>query len=435
MNLLHRYLSIFFLLFILSSQLEAVGVTSTIESLIEAKQYQKAGRLMREKFGKSLKIEDIQALARKMKFQPLAQTASATEWFLSQKAKLGLDANAFLETAFYIETEMKSQVLVNGYYLDKQSTGLDYTIEHDPESAQSFIVLEGKEAFLGLGGKKKVYKSILVSGNKSKVQARGDQIKPMDLELKMTKLLQGAKGIYATGAMTTHKQDDEVHYTLYSDLYQPGSLTRYVFKNYTFSLYEKAKIMHGILTGLESVHSRKLVHRDLHAQNYFLNIIDKGSGKREIEAVIADMGRTIPVEEAIGVVVQGSVKCIAPEGFIVEKMKHEDYYKTDIFASGCVFYRIFHGKMPSWIAKEYFKDLKVSKQEKSEYVKTELNKATETRRATLLSKMAKGKLSSKGELELIILQMVHVDPAKRGTAKELKEKVEKILKKLGRNSG
>lgn len=349
----------------------------------------------------------------------------------AQTGSLGLDRHEFLQVAHYISTEMEKHIRAHEYFLTKEMTGLNCMLEYDPVTCHTFILLDGrKEAFLGRGGKKTVYKAILYDPLHPQELARGEQRHPMDQEMKMCQQLQGAPGIYATRAITSHTQGKTTYSTLYSDVYYPGSLTRKIFQKYRFSLEEKMKIIHDLLTGLYSLHERHLVHRDLHQQNYFLNIQMDPDGNRQVSAVIADLGRTIPIDQAKGVVAQGSRLSIAPEGFFVEKLEGTDYFATDIYAMGCVFYMLFHERSPEWIDASLLRNKALSRKVKSRTVAKKLKSHTAKVRHYLQSKKAQNRLFPEEDLELLILQMVHLDPKKRGTAKELLQEAYRISQRF-----
>src|SRR5207248_1858662 len=130
-----------------------------------------------------------------------------------------------------------------------------------PITDKTFIHLDRYEkAWVGRGSKKWVLKSILFDVKNPKIVARAEQIEPMTHELEICKRMRGARGVIKMHAWTTHKTKKNTFTTLYLDLYKPGSI-RYLLqhkKKSPFTPREISKIMHQLLTGLHSFHSKNL---------------------------------------------------------------------------------------------------------------------------------------------------------------------------------
>jgi hypothetical protein len=409
-----------------------------IKSEMLAKDYELVGKLLGDNLGKDhgrkLRLSELSVLAEELKFQPLTDAVQATRNFFVHKRNIGINPGEFLKTAFFINIELPNYIKNRKYYLKSRDTGLRNTIEHDRKTGNTYIVLDGDASYVGSGKKKTVYMAILFDQKESKIFARAEQSIPMDMELKMCKLLRNAPGILNTYAFTHHKEKGQKFSTIYSELFSPGSLRDDVFEPNKFSDYEIAKIFHGILKGLESLHTRNLVHRDLHSKNYLINIPKGKIGRRNIQAVIADLGRTIHIKEANGIPVQGATKYCPPEGLFRKKMKGKDYFASDIYAVGCVFYRLLHNKIPTWQDRSYLKDTKLSKRKNQRILIKKLKKENDERRTSLASKKAKGILPAEEDLELLILNMVNANPAMRTSAAKLRAEVERILMQMDQKS-
>jgi hypothetical protein len=375
---------------------------------------------------KGLGLDAMEKLAREYQCEPLIRAIQATRALHTTYKHPGIKKRRFLQAALYIETHLSEIQTAEKHYLTKKKTGIKHAIEYDPSTKHTFIVLNAKKAYLGSGAKKKVYKSIHYMQN-PKVVARSEQSVPIENELNAHKALQGAPGIMTTHAFTTRKHKKKHYTAIYSDLYD-GTLNS-VFKKNNLSIREKLLLMNDILTGLESMHSRNYVHRDLHLHNYLLRIQKDQNGKKTRHAVIADFGRTVEIAHAKNMTPQGSRRLCAPEGFNKKKLEGSDYFATDIYALGCIFHRLYHNKLSKW-QKDFIKSHKLSNKKKKAKVLAKLKKATQSRRRYLSrKKKKKGSLSVKQDTELLILRMLRKKPAQRGTATQWRQETQRLLER------
>ena len=231
-------------------------------------------------------------------------------------------------------------------------------------------------------------------------------------------------------AYTERVEKGVTSYTIFCKLYEPGAIVGVLRDpSYTFSLREKLMIALDILKGLESMQKKKIVHRDLHANNYFIHISeDKKTRKRHVEVVIADLGRA----DIYSKTTYGSGQCdsayVAPEAFSA-RMRGKAYLRTDVFAVGCLLFRLLHEEVPAWQNSNYPRHIKAAQRAKR--VTASIERETKARRKTLSKKSAKGmRLSSQEVFEQVILWMVHPDPAKRLAPSVARKKLERALKSL-----
>lgn len=397
-----------------------------INHLIQEKQYVFLGNVVRDA---NLSLDEWQKIAAEMHFRPLEESVKIARKIYAKDEHLGLKTHEFLQIALFIITE-SHRFLPKHTYLTPELTGLQDTIEHDPATGNTYIVLDRHpEAFLGQGNKKTVYKAILFDVNNPEIVARAEQKVAPPIEIEMYKRLQGAPGIISTRGILSRQENGETYTTFYFNLYDRGSLNAIVVNKEPLSLSEKATIAHSILLGLDSLHSRHLVHRDLHMSNFLIKIHKGKNKQRTIETVIADLGMTIDLQNAVGVQAQGSSLLCPPEGFFKDNMKGKDYFASDIYAVGCILHRIFHTKTPLW-QRGYLRDSdKFSKKTMRQMLIKKLRDETHARYKALLSKEAKKKISVKQELELLILKMVQKEPEKRGSARQLLNEAARIKAK------
>lgn len=343
---------------------------------------------------------------------------------LQQKYKHpGIKKKKFLQAAYYIERHHSHiKHYSKNHYLTKKQTGLKNVIEHDPSTGHTFIVMDTKKAFIGKGAKKKVYKAIHYMQS-PKVLARCEQRK-METEHKAHRDLQGSPGIMNAHALTKHKLKKKKYHTIYSDVYE-GTLKDLYKKKITFR--NKLIIMSDLLQGLHSLHSRNYVHRDLHTYNYLYHTEHQLNGQKIYRAVITDLGRTIKIHKAKKMRAQMTRRFCPPEGFKYTKMKGSDYFASDIYALGCIFHRLHHDKFPRW-QKEYRGAAANSDGKKKTILTQNLNRYTTKRRNQLIHRKHKnGNLSIEQDTELFILNMLNIDPAKRGNTAHLRNEVHHLL--------
>jgi serine/threonine protein kinase len=363
----------------------------------------------------------------------------ATIAFRASKNHLKISTGDFLQTALFIESKRAKYINEKKYHLSRKETGLKFPLTIDRETGTYFIDLEGdRRTFIGQGKKKVVTKAILYDSILPKVVARGEQlldknseagfIYELKREMRMTQILRGTSGVFSVLGVDQHRRDDKEVVNIYSKLYHPGQLQAALLdKKVQLSMYEKMRAALDILQGLESLHTRGIVHRDLGARNYLINIPSGPPGHRNVEVVIADLGRAEFITEVGFTKVQGNTTYAAPEALFHDQMKCEKYFATDVFAVGCTLYFLFHEKQAPWQEFRYLKDLKRSVQDRHRELVSRINQSTEQRRLELTAKRGAGIISRRENFELVILRMLHVDPHKRGTAMELRQQLESVV--------
>lgn len=404
------------------------GIKNQVVKDIKNERYDHLGRLLQRNVGKNISLTELKSLAKKNKSKPLLDAIDATRKIAQYHTSLKLKRPDLLQTSLFIETTLPEYTKKQKYYVSKHRTGLAHTVEYDPKHKTRFIVLDGKNHYIGKGKKKTVHKAIHYNHEHPKVIARAvDQVKH-SREHSLTKKLHGAPGIYTTLGFGKNIKGKKPYSTIYSKLYRPGSLQDALDKKYTLSTYEKMKVACDILEGLNSLHMRGIVHRDLGARNHFIDIPKGKPGRRKVTASIADLGRATYAVRAADTKVQGNTTYTAPEGLYRKKLKGKDYYKTDIFAVGCVLYRVFYNKKAPWQEKSYVKDSKKSLHRRYKSMKHAIKRSTKARRQYLESKSSK--LTAKEQFELLVLSMVHTDPQKRSTAQQLSKKMNKIFQQV-----
>lgn len=144
-------------------------------------------------------------------------------------------------------------------------------------------------------------------------------------------------------------------------------------------------------------------------------------------ACIADLGRAEYAKRLKGSLVQATKSYTALEGVHRSSLKTKDYFKTDVFAVGCVFYELFYNKKAPWQDTHYIDGSKHTVYKRHTELKHRIKHATKYRRKDLLEKR-RSQLSPKKKFECLILRMLHTTAEKRGTASELRHRMQKIFK-------
>ncbi|MCE5294169.1 MAG: serine/threonine-protein kinase [Chlamydiales bacterium] len=339
-------------------------------------------------------------------------------------SNLGISASQYAALTKFINTKTNGKIA----RYNKHTYGLSHTIEYDAETDKYFIVLEGAGVYLDRGMKKVVSKALCVDGYNTSIVARAEQTQEMNRELAITKEFQGRPGLFKTLGICHHQNFDTQYHTIYSKLYQPGSLQKIFQKNYKLTFYETVRIARNIAKGLKTLHAKGVVHRDLGIKNYLINIPKGKPGRRKIVACIADFGRAELAKNIIpDARVQGNTTYMAPEGHFYQNLTKDSYAPLDIFALGCVFYRLYYGKKAPWQDTNYVKkDPRPIKARVREH-KARIKAVTETRRKVLGQMKQR---TPKQEFEYIILKMLHTAAKKRLTAAKLYKKIDDVYRQL-----
>ena len=406
-------------------------VHEKIKNAIEWHNYQYLGRLLKENVGRTIALNDVRQIARELQCQKLFHAVEATAVFYKQQSRvLGLPRSDFLQIALFIETNLQEFIQKKQHYIPKEETSLATSLEYDPKTRKIFIILpDNKQTHLGQGKNKVVMKAILYQERNSEVVARALQTKVREIELKTTNDLKGAKGVMEIVACTEYNSNGTTYRTIYSKLYNPGALQRAFSKRMRFSVYEKMKIALNILNGLEELHKRNIAHRDLSAVNCLIDIPKGSIGRRNVIAVIADFGRSNSILKTYDKRLnpQGHSAYMPPEAIFKGKVQGEQVCRTDIYAAGCIFYQLFHGKLAPWQNSKYVQQISIAEFDRHKALVSKINHYTAARRSKLEHKRNLGIISPCAAFELLILRMCQPDAEKRGTASELHQMMQKIF--------
>lgn len=426
--------------FVILSFLSVICFCSPIESAdsihkvvhyIKTQQYNRLGKVLRKSFEHDVQLSDLRFFANREQSQPLKNALIAFRSMQPLAHELGIRNGDLLEISLFIEASLQTYINKKEYYLSEKITGLRHVIEYDPVTGYRFIHPREKQgSHVGRGSKKVVTKSILYDVSHPEIVARCDQSISIAHEKKITEVLQGLPGIVIVYAFTSRIEKNTHYHTMFAKLYQPGSFST-VLKNpkkFKLSLREKMSVALNLIKGLEGMQENNIVHRDMGSGNYLIDISKKRKNRaRKITAVIADFGRGAYVWNSHGGRPQGHSAFTAPEGIFRKKLSEKDYFKTDIYALGLSLYYFLHEKKPLWLNPDYIKG-ELPLDVRYHNLVHMIHQATDKRRHELHEKIQHHRsMTDKEAFEELILQMISIDPDKRGTSTELREKMQSIV--------
>ncbi|PKY18543.1 kinase-like protein, partial [Rhizophagus irregularis] len=118
-----------------------------------------------------------------------------------------------------------------------------------------------------------------------------------------------------------------------------GNLRDYLKKKFTYLRWnDKIQMALDITGGLKFIHSKEIIHRDLHSKNILVNngkllIADFGLSKKLAEITTNSVGNR-----------QGMIEYIEPQCFKNRKYKKDK--KSDIYSLGVLLWEISSGRIP-----------------------------------------------------------------------------------------
>lgn len=361
-----------------------------------------------------------------------ALEAATSIWKISQD--LGLKKKDLFSLCMFIESKLPSKIKEGKVYLKKEKTGLKRTIEHDPKTKRTFIHLKthGIKG-LGEGWHKKVTKSIMYDLKAPEIVANCVCDYTGWDEINVLKKVAGKMGIMQTYALTEHtkgKKKEKVA-SIICKLYNAHSVRHYQFNLTPMSQLEKLTIARDFVAGIESLHDKDLIHRDLHGANILVDKrLDPLTGKEVYSAAVIDFGQVQPAKEAYKKApnIEVPPKVNPPEALKSDPSK-VDAKLVEVFAVGVNLYHLYFGVKPEWTEmKEFnnYRDLK--SKEKHEFhmeLEEKINKYRHKRKAEL-----EGKTDAWSEFGMLIIKMCSVIPEKRGSANYARRKIEELIAKI-----
>ncbi len=343
---------------------------------------------------------------------------------------VGLTKDQLFKMAKYIEVKLPQKVKHGKAYLKKEKTGLARTIEFKSNRAFIHLKTHGVQA-LGAGVHKRVTISIMYAAHKPEIVANGVGDATVMKEGKVLKKLRGSEGIAKTYAVSSHKSDHKKVYSIISKLYNARTVRHYEYNRSSMNHDEEVYIARDLMKGLESMHAKRMAHRDLHSGNFMVNRQeDPDTKKVKITAALIDFGQVVSFDKAKKLVprIEVSRHLITPESLI--KGKHRvDVRKVEAFAVGCSLYHLFFGSGPEWC--EMMREQQVKKMSKrkrkelSNRLITEIYQTIDKRRKELAASNLERK-----DLAEVIFKLLDPSAKERSAPHKARKQLDQIIKKM-----
>src|SRR6185295_13860679 len=175
-----------------------------VRTFIENQDYDQLGHVLRASIG-TIDLQLFERVALQENCTPLYRAIQATQAIDQMNAELGINSAEIAEMCLFIETKLQDYIDREQYYIATKESALPRAIEYDPETKMTFIHLgvNGIDR-VGKGSRKLVTKSIQYNTQKPEILACCTQTKNPIREMKITRLMQGSKGIVDAKAFTTH---------------------------------------------------------------------------------------------------------------------------------------------------------------------------------------------------------------------------------------
>jgi serine/threonine protein kinase len=340
----------------------------------------------------------------------------------------GLKEHELYAITHFIEHGLKKQIEKGNFYLNKEKTKLARTIEYDPETKRVFIHLKTHHVdAIGKGFHKKVTRSILYDIDSPELVANSTMSEVNTKEIKYLKKTMGAKGLAETYAITTHskKGSNKTVRSIIQKLYSGGTLYHFQHNAHELTEREKLVVCRDLLQGLESLHDKDIVHRDLHGNNVLLH-----RNQNSISAVIIDLGQAKNAEKAKKETPLIQIpKRFNPAESFWRKDDKIDAKAIDLYGLGMNLYHLYYGVAPEWAPHDAFKKIQHLSDDKKIKFRKELIEKTEK----VLNKRRKELENNNSEYALlgkIVIQMCDPHKKGRGTAREHRLALDALIKTM-----
>lgn len=400
---------------------------------IETANYRALGYLIKNALTDGVEFLKLQKYAGELECEPMQKALEAASHLYDLYSETDLDLPDCIQLALYIETDFHREIKEFGNYRNRKSTGLSKTVEYDPETNQIFIHLNLGDSLNRSG--KKVGKAICYDPQSPEVVTHYVTHEPIASEIAAIKDLQGLDGLYEIKAVTSQQNEDgAVFLSLFTKHYRYGTLSKFLeSKNgqSRLSFKDKMRIAHDILIGLESMHAKGYVHRDLCLSSFLISRKHRETTRgTRFSAVLADFSRAVPIRDAVGKNAQHVAFYRAPEALEYSLLKENDYFATDLYAVGCIFYSLFYGKAAPWVDVDMMNDTKKTIQDRAKGLRDTLEKYRQKRfRMLFMKNRFRDNVPMTETVERFILLMVDPVPVRRTNAKELRQIMGNLIKR------
>jgi len=361
---------------------------------------------------------------------------------------LGMKKHEYFKIALFIETHLKTHRKHHEYYR-KEKTKLARTIRYDRKTKRAFVHLKSHNIkHLGTGCHKEVTRSILYGVTKPQIVATSvmsqvskkkdtETHQKLKREVRYIEKFIHAKGLAKTYAIGEHrkKHSHKKVIEIIQKLYGAKSMHHYQQNPKELTRKEKLYVARDLLRGLESLHKKDVVHRDLHGCNILLNReIHQKSKKTPIEAAIIDLGQAMKADKAkkMAPKVQVPKRFNSAESFW-RKHSHINAKSVDLYALGLNLYHLYFGVAPEWAPKKDFKKIHYLSDKEKVIFRKKLISRTERVLAMRKKEIEKNK-SSYYDLERVIITMCDPHQKRRKHASTHRKTLDALIKKIERSA-
>lgn len=299
--------------------------------------------------GKTISIEDAEAIAKKAHYEPLVRAIRGCR-SMDALERVYAKENALCALAFFIETELKKSVLgaQASVFVRPHIPGVHAALQFDPTTKAIYIHFTSPKSIIGAGFKKIVSCSIQYDCDHPKAVAHTEQVDVENGLKEYVNLQQTAQIPHITHvrAVAEDTYNGQTKLSMVFDLYNRGSLRQ--IKRRSLTMKQKYSIARQVLQALAQLHTLGFAHRDIHQGNILLNM--EGS---KLEAALADLGGMELVASAKK---NHSLPALIPtynppEAF--GSLENVDYTKSDMFALGITLYETFYRDRMAWRSEQY----------------------------------------------------------------------------------
>jgi len=400
---------------------------------VECKNWRVLGHMVKVSVHEGVPYSKLMEIAKGCGCIPLQKAIVASEKMIHLSKKMGITQSDCLQLALYVEAELDTELKQFGPYRSLARTGLTNTVVVDPETKNTFIYLKNSNDIRALGYQRCQTQAILYNNRKPKLVAKFETDQNIDDEIAHLFELQGNDGICEAMYVTKHKKEEKTYTQVLSALYPYGTLLECMQrKGKRLSLQERIVLAVDIAKGLEVLHNKGYVHRNLGMHSFVVRKVKQPDSKRmRYQAACADLAKMLPSKQAKGHTTQANSFYRPPEGIVFESLDGQDFFAADLFALGTVFQHILTAKPAPWVDMAVLKDTKTPKDVLYETYKEKITKYRKKRFRTLVMKnWDRNNPPVSESFERLILKMIDPNPHKRGTVEEARQMLEQLLERV-----
>jgi serine/threonine protein kinase len=362
------------------------------------------GKLIHEGLGKTLTFKQLEELAQEYGYTPLLNALEATQNMTKLDGRVDLQNN-LLETSLYIETSLQKHLAKNENRMQRGVTGQFFTLEHDPVTHRTFIHTEEE---IGKGVHKATRLSYEYHLKNPLLIANSITDEECSAEIGKFKLFQGVKNVLQARSITTYLDKNGKKKTSFkTPLYNLGPISQGKAAQNLLS-HEKFQVAVDILTGLNGIHQKGYIHRDVHPGNIFVY-----QNKGQTGASIGDFGTTNTEDAVKGLRPNSYTLYNPPEAFTNLHAVH--YQKAEGFSAAVVIYELLFTKELPWTPGAFFHNIDGLPQDVKLKNQAAMKQALEKERLRLKSTIDPKNTREENLLREVLCNLLHQNVDERMT--------------------